>query len=107
MARKKIQTSSLEITSKFIKQDTMIIDGFEVNRGDIIKVRGEYGGKFKFDYFVTNSETGSQWVDCFEVQRGMSGCYRAFKIETIKRVPKKRGRSKRVARTGETLQQAV
>lgn len=95
MARKKIIPANLS-ASKFAKDGTMVVDGFEVARGDIIKVKGEHGIKFKFDYFVTNTETGSQWVDCFEVYRGISGVYRSFRINEVKRVPKKRKRAKRV-----------
>lgn len=95
MARKsKYQPS--EEARKFVREDKIIVDGFEIVRGDIIKVKGEHGGKFKFDYFVTNAKTGSTWIECFEVHRGQSGCYRAFRLESVKRVPKKRGRSKRV-----------
>jgi len=82
--------------SKLSKQDTMMVDGFEVVRGDIIKVKGEHGLKFKFDYFVTNDDTGSQWVDCFEIYRGISGVYRSFRLDVIKRVPKKRRKAKSV-----------
>ena len=94
MARKK-NTSTLAPT-KFVREDRLIIDGFEVVRGDTIKVRGQYGVKFKFDYLTTNSETGSQWVDCFELQRGAATSFRAFKIEDVKRVPTRRKRAKRV-----------
>jgi hypothetical protein len=85
-----------EEAKKFVREDKVIIDGFEVLRGDTIKVKGEHGGKFKFDHFVTNAKTGATWVECFELHRGQTGCYRAFHVENIKRVPKKRGRSKRV-----------
>lgn len=94
MARKKIEAAV--IPSKFAREETVIIDGFEVVRGDIIKVKGQHGVKFRFDYFTTNTETGSQWVDCFELHRGVAQCFRAFKVEDIKRVPKKRKRAKRV-----------
>lgn len=85
-----------EVAKKFKREESVIIDGFEVARGDIIKVKGQHGIQFKFDYFTTNIETGAQWIDCFEIQRGMASCFRAFKIEDIKRVPKKRKRAKRV-----------
>lgn len=82
--------------TKFVREDRVVVDGFEIERGDVIKVKGQYGVKFKFDYFTTNSETGSQWVDCFELQRGQTAAFRAFKLEDVKRVPKKRKRAKRV-----------
>lgn len=62
--------------------------------GDLFKVRGEYGMKFKFASVVTNKETGAEWIDCFEIHRGtkglQSGCQRAFKFDRIKRIPRKR-----------------
>jgi hypothetical protein len=89
MARRKVDTSVVEKT-KFLKEASIIIDGFEIVRGDLIKVRGEYGIKFKFDSLVTNTETGVQWIDCFETTRGQVGCWRSFRVEKIKRIPKKR-----------------
>jgi hypothetical protein len=67
------------------------IDGWVIERGEIIKVKDEYGTKFKFDSLVTNTLTGSQWVDCFEIFRGQTGVSRAFRLDRIKRIPKKRG----------------
>jgi len=62
--------------------------------GDIFKVRGEYGTKFKFASVVTNDETGDQWIDCYEVYRGtkglQAGVQRSFKFDRIKRIPRKR-----------------
>ena len=74
----------------------MIVDGFEINAGDIIKVQGEHGGKFKFVGLSTNKRTGSQWVDCFEIIGGISSVYRAFKANRVKRIPQRRKRAKRV-----------
>lgn len=73
----------------------MLIDGFEVVRGDIIKVSGQYGLKFKFDSLVTNMETGSMWVDCFEMYRGQSHSYRSFAVDKIKRIPQRGKRAKK------------
>ena len=67
-------------------------DGKVIVKGDIIKIRGQYGGKFKFDSLTVNKLTGSKWVDCFETYRGGPGPLRSFKIEDVKRIPKKRGR---------------
>lgn len=74
----------------------MEVDGFPINAGDIIKVKGEYGTKFKFVGITTNKETGSQWVDCFEIFRGKAQQFRAFKEDRIKRVPQRGKRAKRV-----------
>lgn len=34
-----------------------------LRRGDTVKVRGEYGKRFTFEYVVTNPTTGDQWLD--------------------------------------------
>lgn len=96
MARKATVYEKPEIAKKFQREDHVVIDGFRISHGDIFKVRGEHGGKFKFDSFVTNIETGAQWVDCFEVISGTPSVYRSFKIDKIKRIPVKRRRAKRV-----------
>lgn len=94
MAKKKYEIP--EIAKKFVRTDRMVIDGFEIVRGDIIKVVGQYGLKFKFDSFVTNTETGSTWVDCFEIFRATSSQFRSFKPEDVKRIPQRGKRAKRV-----------
>jgi hypothetical protein len=87
LARKKAFVEPLE--TKFSREFSMEVNGFEINRGDIIKISGEYGLKFKFDAIVTNKETGSKWVDCFEIHRGMSHSYRSFDMGRVKRIPQK------------------
>lgn len=77
--------------SNFDRTYEIDIDGWTIERGEMIKVSGEYGVKFKFDSFVTNKLTGDQWVDCFEIFRGQVGVQRSFKIDRIKRIPRKRG----------------
>ena len=74
----------------------MEVNGFEITAGDIVKVKGEYGTKFKFVGVTTNDLTGSQWVDCFEIFRGKAQQFRAFKEDRIKRIPQKGKRAKRV-----------
>jgi hypothetical protein len=82
--------------TKFQREFSLTIDGFEILQGDLFKVKGEYGSKFKFYSLTTNLETGSQWIDCFELQRGQIGAFRSFKPDRITRVPKKGMRAKRV-----------
>lgn len=74
----------------------MTIDGFEIHAGDIIKVQGEYGNKFRFVGVTTNSLTGSRWVDCFQIIGGVASVFRSFKEDKIKRIPNRRKRAKRV-----------
>lgn len=93
MARKK--QLALISETKFSREYEMLCDGFEIVRGDIIKVSGQYGLKFKFDSVVTNNETGSKWVDCFELFRGQSQCFRSFDIDQVKRIPQRGKRGKK------------
>lgn len=82
--------------TKFQREFSLTIDGFEIVQGDIFKVKGEYGSKFKFYSLTTNSETNISWIDCFEIQRGQVGAFRSFKPDRIKRVPQRGKRAKRV-----------
>jgi hypothetical protein len=75
-----------------IKEDSIEIDGFLISRGDIIKIQGEHGVKFKFHSFVTNSVSGAQWIDCFEFVMGRSSVFRSFSPDRVKRIPVKRKR---------------
>lgn len=65
-------------------------DGKIIIKGEIFKVSGEYGLKFRFDSLVTNLESGAEWVDCYEMFRGHAGAFRSFKRDRIKRIPKRR-----------------
>lgn len=95
MARK-VKYQQPEIAKKFQREDFLILGGFQINHGDYFKVRGEHGAKFKFTHFVTNVDTGAQWVDCFEVIGGVASVYRSFKPERIKRIPNRGRRAKRI-----------
>ena len=83
-------------TTKFHRDYELQVGNFTIVPGDIIKIEGEHGGKFKFHSFVTNTDTGAQWVDCFEVMSGMTSVFRSFKTDRIKRIPNKGRRAKRV-----------
>ena len=96
-----------EIAQKYVREDTVLLpDGFTLERGDMFKIKGknsfgigEWGITFKFDHLVTNTENGKIYVECFEMYRGKAGVMRAFPVDRIKRIPKKR--SKRVRRTAD------
>lgn len=85
-----------DIAKKFVREDKIVVNGFEIVKGDIIKITGQYGMKFKFDSFVTNTETGATWIDCFEVFRSSASQYRSFRLEQVKRIPQRGKRAKRV-----------
>lgn len=84
--------------SKLVYEPAFVTkDGFEIKQGDLIKIQGEYGVRFKFHSLTTNTESNSQWIDCFEIFRGQVGAFRSFRPERLKRVPKRGKRAKRVS----------
>ena len=108
MARlKKVNGYGLDVSERYLRDDTLTLpDGNVIERGDMFKIRGknsfgvgEWGLMFKFNYLVTDTKSGNIYVECFEMFRGRAGVMRAFPIERIKRIPKKR--SKRVRRTAD------
>lgn len=80
--------------TKFSRVYDLEIGNFVINSGDLIKIQGEHGMKFKFFSITTNDETGASWVDCFEVHKRAAGCFRSFRIDRVKRIPTKRGKRK-------------
>jgi hypothetical protein len=78
--------------TKFFRFPEIEVNGFIVEKGEIIKVKDEWGMRFKFDNLVTNIETGAQWVDCYEVYKSRTGVLRSFRLDRIKRIPKRRGK---------------
>lgn len=94
--RRKTNYEMPEIARRFSREYSVLLDGFELSPGSLFKVRGQHGGKFKFHSFVTNTITGAQWVDCFELMSGTPSVFRSFKLENLKRIPTKGRRSRRV-----------
>ena len=78
--------------SIFSRETEINVGARIVVAGDIIKINGEYGSKFKFHSLVTNTITGTQWIDCFELQKGVTSAWRSFRSDRIKLIPIKRGR---------------
>ena len=76
------------------------VDGFTIHAGEIIKIKGEYGGKFKLIGLTRNNLTGHEWVDCYEIIGGVSSVFRSFQLDQIKRIPQRGKRGKRVSGTG-------
>jgi len=89
MARKKIAAVPESI---FTRVPEITVGNRTIVAGDIIKIEGEHGGKFRFHSLVTNTETGSQWIDCFELQKNIISGWRSFKSDRIKLIPIKRGK---------------
>lgn len=92
-----------EIAQKYERTDSVTLeDGNVIERGDMFKIKGknsfgigEWGLVFKFDHLVTNTENGKIYVECFEMFRGKAGVMRAFPVDRIKRIPKKRTRKRK------------
>lgn len=76
------------------------VDGFIIEAGEIVKIKGEYGGKFKLIGLTKNNLTGAQWVDCYEIIGGVSSVFRSFQLDQIKRIPQRGKRGRRVDGTG-------
>ena len=96
--RKKVELKP----TNFFRHPEIVVDGFTIERGEIIKVQDEHGMRFKFDNLVTNTDTGAQWVDCYEVYKARTGVLRSFKLERVKRIPKRRARRARRATASPT-----
>jgi hypothetical protein len=90
MNRKKF--SKVQETN-LLKTPEMVVNNRVLKRGDSIKIHGEYGGRFKFHSHVINKETGAEWIDCFEVHKGVVSAWRSFKSDKIKLIPIKRGKN--------------
>lgn len=85
-------------TDPFNRTDSFTtIEGKTVSRGDIIKIKGVWGTKFRFFNYVTNPSNGVSWIDCVELEKGVGCGMRSFYPERVKVMPKRRG--KRVKRS--------
>jgi len=88
------------MANKLIREDSLVLpDGFVIEKGEIFKIKGknsfgvsEHGGRFKFDCLVTNVDLDVQWVECYQMFRGHAGAMRAFPLDRVKRIPKRRRR---------------
>lgn len=77
----------------FVREDSFVTeDGKTINHGDIIKIRGIWGTKFKFQQYVTNPDINKSWVDCVQLEKGVGCGMRSFYPDRVKVVPKKRGK---------------
>jgi hypothetical protein len=92
MARRKKVVSPL--SSKFVRETSLTLEnGRVIESGEIIKISGEHGTKFRFLEHVVNLENNAEWIDCFELHQGVPSGWRSFKKDQIKLIPKKRRRS--------------
>lgn len=75
---------------KYTKIPIMPVVGGIIERGDIIKIKGEHGSIFKFMSLTQNNDNGLRWVDCIQYEKGIAKAIRSFDIDRIKRIPKRR-----------------
>ena len=73
------------------KQSNDTYEPLDLTTGDLFKVKGEYGATFKFVEHVVNLNTGDEWITCYG-GRKEEPAWRAFPIEKVKRIPKKRSK---------------
>ena len=93
MARlRKTDYTDIVIPDPFNRVYEMQYENFTIERGELIKITGEYGTRFKFESITTNPINNAVWVDCFEMWRGRQGAYRSFSVDRVKRIPKRRPR---------------
>lgn len=69
-------------------------DGRVIEKDEIIKIDGEWGGKFKFLEYVIKIDSSAEWIDCFEIRGGVLCGWRSFRPDRIKPMPKSRKRKK-------------
>jgi len=84
--------SSVIRETKFERSYELQVGNRTILSGEIIKINGEHGAKFKFISLVTNKETGVTWIDCFELDKNTASAWRSFKPDRIKPMPIKRGK---------------
>lgn len=66
--------------TKFRRSSECKIHGRTVEVGTELTIVGE--GRMLFHAFVTNTETGAEWIDCIDKNKHM----RSFRVEQVKRV---------------------
>lgn len=75
---------------KYTKIPTMPVKGGVIERGDIVKIKGEHGSLFKFMSLTQNNDNGLKWVDCIQYEKGIAKAIRSFETDRVKRIPKRR-----------------
>ena len=73
-----------------IEESYTLPDGRVIEKDEIIKISGEHGVRFRFKSHVTRTDTGVEWIDCIQMEKGVSAGYRSFRPDRIKPLPKSR-----------------
>lgn len=92
MARRKKHKSLNPNAHLFVNVDHYILpeNGRVIEKDEVIKISGEHGRKFVFKQHVTRTDTGVEWIDCIQLEKGVSAGWRFFRPDRIKPLPKKR-----------------
>jgi hypothetical protein len=91
--RKKVVSPNAHLYDR--KKDYVLDTGRIISEGEIIKINGVWGTKFRFKEHVIRTDNGKQWIDCYELEKGVNCGLRSFYPERIKPMPiRKRRRRK-------------
>jgi hypothetical protein len=94
MGRKKRVVSPLEHLYDRTSEYTLE-SGRTVSEGEIIKISGVWGTKFKFKEYVVRTDNGKEWIDCYELEKGVRCGLRSFYPEKIKPMPIRKRRNRK------------
>ena len=100
VARRKKHKSLNPNAHFFVNVDHYVMpeNGRVIEKDEIIKISGEHGRKFKFKQHVTRTDTGVEWIDCIQMEKGVSAGFRSFRPNRIKPLPKSRRPRKMTAK---------
>jgi hypothetical protein len=70
--------------------------GRTITEGEVIKIDGVWGTKFKFKEHVIRTDNGKEWIDCYELEKGVNCGLRSFYPEKIKPIPVRKRRNKKL-----------
>lgn len=68
--------------------------GRTISEGEVIKISGIWGTKFRFKEHVIRTDNGKEWIDCYEIEKGLNCGLRSFYPERIKPMPIRKRRKK-------------
>jgi hypothetical protein len=69
--------------------------GRTISEGEVIKIDGVWGTKFKFKEHVIRTDNGKTWIDCYELEKGINCGLRSFHPDRIKPIPIRKRRSRK------------
>ena len=69
--------------------------GRTILAGEVIKITGIWGTKFKFKEYVVRTDSGKEWIDCYELEKGVKCGLRSFYPDRIKPMPTRKRRNRK------------